>query len=142
MQALHSRQCSCRTAFASRAKDRKYHSATSLIKSRRGPICPRSSRADNRGNLRLYLDSASVYQWEKFAPRGFLYGSALPQAAVQTIYFRQESQQELDRFSLAGITCNPLILQKDQVPQCNLKVYKILAKQVMHFQRLKPSLFP
>ena len=32
----------------------------------------------------------------------------------------------------AGITSNPLILQKDDVPQCNLKVYKILAKQVRH----------
>jgi transaldolase len=42
-----------------------------------------------------------VYQWEKF------------------------SQKEV----FFGITTNSLLLQKDDVPQCNLKAYKVLAKK-------------
>ena len=33
-----------------------------------------ASRADNRGDLRLFLDSASVFQWEKYAEREIFYG--------------------------------------------------------------------
>ena len=34
----------------------------------------RASRADNRGDLRLFLDSASVFQWEKYAETEIFYG--------------------------------------------------------------------
>ena len=40
----------------------------------------------------------------------------------------------------AGTTTNPAILQKDKVPNCNLKVYKILAKQVCADQPTKSAL--
>ena len=40
----------------------------------RGNLQVTCSRAENRGNLRLYIDSASVYQWEKFAQREVFFG--------------------------------------------------------------------
>lgn len=40
------------------------------------------------------------------------------------------SVENKEKPDCAGITSNPLILQRDQVPQCNLKVYKVLAQQV------------
>lgn len=50
----------------------------------------------------MYLDTASIFQWEKYSQKEVFY----------------------------GITTNSLILQKDDVPQCNLKAYKVLAKKV------------
>lgn len=59
-------RCVCPAPFGSRLAS----------KDRAAPrdLAARASRADNRGNLRLYLDSASVYQWEKFAPREAFFG--------------------------------------------------------------------
>jgi hypothetical protein len=81
---------------------RKFLHNPRTVTAKRGALQIRCSRAENRGSLRLYLDTASIFQWEKY------------------------SQKEV----FFGVTSNSLILQKDDVPQCNLKAYRMLAKKV------------
>ncbi len=44
-----------------------------------------SDRTSNRGALRLYLDSASVLQWDKWSRTGLLYGAYEPFGLVNMI---------------------------------------------------------
>ena len=84
----------------------------------------------SRGKLQLYLDSASVQQWDRWAASRLFYGGS-----ATSFCAGYECMEYLSAVpASAGFTTNPSILLRDQVPGCNLKVLRILAQQVIEGQ--------
>lgn len=109
----------------------------------------------SKGSLRLYLDSASVMQWDRWSKSQLYYGvSAHISECASPLCCLFSAMKTTEMFnrtcnmneaspvgSRTGFTTNPSILLRDQVPACNLRTLSILADQVSHFP-LPPSYMP